>query len=109
MTQLPLSTKGTWTTSKPTMMRVPENRYQPGNLKMNGIMTNALNSLRVELNRERAYVRSTRINILNGAEVSYVTKICSELRWQNVVMLRKAIKELKKVKKPVYKWLPSLD
>ena len=66
-------------------------------------MTNAINSLRIELNRERAYVRSTRLNIKQGAEVSELTKFYMGIRWHNAAILRKAIKDLKKVK-PKYQW-----
>lgn len=72
-------------------------------------MNQALTSLRLEINRERAYCRSTRMNIERGFDVSYTTKTISGIRWQNVVMLKKAIKALKKIK-PQYHWLsPAID
>lgn len=64
-----------------------------------------LQSLRKELNRERAYVRQTRINVNRGVEVSPITMICAGIRWHNTAVLKKAIRELKTVKKPDYKWI----
>lgn len=63
-----------------------------------------ITSLRTELNRERAYVRSTRMNIKRGVDVSEVTKIIMGIRWHNTAVLKKAIKDLKKITKPVYEW-----
>lgn len=68
------------------------------------MITRLLTSLRADLNRERAYCRSMRVNIEKGFNVSYGTKVYSGIRWQNAVRIKKAIKDLKNVK-PVYKWL----
>lgn len=66
-------------------------------------MMNPLTALRTEINRERAYIRSTRMNLDRGFEVSYATKTIAGIRWQNVVVLRKAIKDIKKIR-PKYSW-----
>lgn len=63
-----------------------------------------LNSLRAELNRERAYVRSTKVNIDRGFNVSPMTKILASARWYNMGTIKKAIKALNNVR-PVYQWI----
>lgn len=62
-----------------------------------------LNSLREELNRDRAYVRSTKFNIDRGFNVSPVSKIIASSKWYNAGFLKKAIKKIKNAK-PRYKW-----
>jgi hypothetical protein len=63
----------------------------------------AVIALRIELNREHAYVRCTKVRINNGAEVKDSTKWTAGIKWQNVVSIRKALKKIENIK-PLYKW-----
>jgi hypothetical protein len=66
-------------------------------------MTHILNPLREELNKERASVRSYRIRVANGSDVSDAMHRKMYLSWDRIALLRSTIKKLKNVR-PVYKW-----
>lgn len=66
-------------------------------------MTHILNPIREELNKERASVRSYRLRVSNGSDVSDAIHRKMYLSWDRIAMLKGMIKKLKNVR-PVYKW-----
>lgn len=68
-------------------------------------MTDFITSLRADINRDRAYVRSIQVNIEKGFHVSPMTKIHASIRHHNAAIIRRTLRALKKIKIN-YKWLP---
>lgn len=64
----------------------------------------AIELLRIDLNRNQAYVRATREGIKKGVITKQSTLVHMDIRNHDAAVIRKALKDLKKVK-ICYKWL----
>lgn len=68
----------------------------------------ALQSLRIDLNRNRAYVRSVGIGIKLGSNVKQSTLAHLSIRNHDAAILKQALRDLRNIK-PVYTWMKRED
>jgi len=64
----------------------------------------SIESLRVELNRNRAYVRAVGVGIKLGSNVKQSTRIHLDIKNRDAAVIKQALRKLRNVK-PVYTWM----